>query len=78
MSVGGECSGLAECPTKAGEEAGFAFAGQLVLPHAEHAPAHGAEGAGDDAVAGAVGGIFFALEGRVLLGLGAVDRAAVR
>jgi len=37
-------------------EAGFVFAGELVFPKTEDAPAERAEGAGDEAVAGAVGG----------------------
>jgi hypothetical protein len=43
---------------EAGEEAGGVGAGEFVWPDAADAPAHGAQGAGDEAVAGAVGGIF--------------------
>ena len=64
-------------PEQASHEAGFAFAGQLMFPDAEDAPAEGAEGAGDEAVAGAVAGNFFAPELGILLGLGGVERAAV-
>lgn len=49
---GGEAEGAME----AAQEAGFVFAREFVLPDAEDAPAAGAEGAGDEAVAGAVGG----------------------
>ena len=50
---------------------------ELVAPDAEDGPAASAEGARDEAVAGAVGGNLVAPEGRVGLGPGGVERAAV-
>ena len=66
-----------ERAVEAGEEARGVAAGKFVLPNAKNAPAEAAEGAGDEAVAGAVGGDFFAPEGGVLFGLRGVERAAV-
>ncbi len=62
---------------EAADEAGFVFASELVLPHAKDAPAERAEGAGDEAVAGAVGGKLFTPEGGVGFGRRGVERAAV-
>ena len=50
---------------------------ELVAPDAEDGPAASAEGAGDEAVAGAVGGDLISPEGGVGLGPGGVERAAV-
>ena len=61
---------------EAGEEAGGVGAGEFVWPDAEDAPAHGAEGAGDEAVAGTVAGNFCAPEGGVGFGRRGVERAA--
>lgn len=69
--------GEAEGATEAADEAGFVFARELVLPHAEDAPAERAEGAGDEEVAGAVSGDLFWPEGGVGFGRGGVERAAV-
>ena len=55
----GAAVGFAERAGEAGEEAGGVGAAEFVWPDAADAPAHGAQGAGDEAVAGAVGGIFF-------------------
>lgn len=68
---------MAEGVGEAGEEAGFVFPGELALPNAQDVPAEAAKGAGDEAVAGAVGGDFFAPEGGILFGLRGVERAAV-
>jgi hypothetical protein len=46
----------AERAIETAQEAGFVFAREVVLPDAEDAPAAGAEGAGVEAGAGAVGG----------------------
>ena len=62
---------------EAGEEAAGVGGIELVAPDAEDGPAAGAEGAGDEAVAGAVGGDLFPPEGGVGLGRGGVERAAV-
>ena len=62
---------------EAGEEVAFVFPGEFVLPDAEDAPAAGAEGAGHEAVAGAIGGELFEPEGGVGFGLRGVERAAV-
>ena len=62
---------------QAGEEAAGVGALELVAPDAEDGPAASAEGARDEAVAGAVGGNLVAPEGRVGLGPGGVERAAV-
>ena len=62
---------------EAAEEAGVAFAGEVVLPETQDAPAGAAQGPVDEAVAGVVGGEFLFPEGRVAPGLGAVDGAAV-
>ena len=64
-------------PAEAGEEAAGVGGFELVAPDAEDGPAAGAEGAGDEAVAGAVGGDLFAPEGGVGFGPGGVNRAAV-
>ena len=74
---GGENVDLRQSPAEAGEEAGFVLGLQLVFPNPQHAPAEGAERAGDEAVAGSVAGNFFAPELGILLGLGGVERAAV-
>lgn len=60
-----------------GEEAALVFSRQFMLPQTQHAPAAGAELAGDEEVAGLVAGDLGPPEFRVLLGLGGVDRAAV-
>ena len=52
-------------------------AGEFVWPDAADAPAHGAQGAGDEAVAGSVAGNFFAPELGILLGRRGVEGAAV-
>ena len=65
-----------QMPEQASHEAGFAFAGQLMFPDAEAAPAAGAEGAGDEAVAGAVGGDLFPPEGGVRFRRCGVEGAA--
>ena len=62
---------------EAGEKAAGMGAFELVLPDAEDGPAAGAEGACDEAVAGAVGGDFLSPEGGVGLGPGGMERAAV-
>ena len=62
---------------EAGEEAALVGALQLMLPDAEDTPAEGAEGAGDEAVAGAVGGDLLPPEGGVRLRRRGVQRAAV-
>lgn len=62
---------------EAGEEAGEVFAGEFVLPDAKDAPAGFAERAVDEAISGLIAGDFGEPEFRVLLGLCAVDRAAV-
>lgn len=49
-------------------EAGFVFAGELVFPKTEDAPAERAEGAGDEAVAGAVGGKLLRQKAALVLG----------
>lgn len=63
--------------SETGEEAGFVFAGEFVLPDAEDAPAGAAEGAGDEKVAGLVAGDLLPPEFRVGFGLRGVDGAAV-
>ncbi len=60
-----------------GEAAGFVFPYELMLPNPQHAPAERAEGAGDEAVAGAVGGKLFLPEGGVGFGRRGVERVAV-
>ena len=62
---------------KTGDEEGFVFVREFMLPHAEDAPAAGAESAGDEAVAGAVGGNLIAPKGGVGFRPGGVERAAV-
>ena len=73
---GGENVDLRQSPAEAGEEAGGVGAGEFVWPDAEDAPAHGAEGAGAEAVAGTVAGNFCAPEGGVGFGRRGVERAA--
>ena len=68
---------LRDRAAEAGEQAGGVVAGEFVLPDPEDAPAHGAEGAGDAAVAGAVGGDLLAPKSGVLLGLRGMERAAM-
>ena len=63
-------------PEQASHEAGFAFTGQLMFPDAEDAPAEAAQGAGDEAVAGAVGGDLFPPEGGVCFRRRGVEGAA--
>ena len=58
-------------------EAALVGALQLMLPDAEDAPAEGAEGAGDESVAGAVGGNLLLPEGGVRFRRRGVERAAV-
>ena len=48
-----------------------------MLPYAQHLPAELAEGAGDEAVAGAVGGDLLPPEGGVVPGLDEMPRAPV-
>jgi putative restriction endonuclease len=62
---------------EAPEETRQVFLGQLVFPDAEDGLAAGAEGAGDEAVAGAVGGELFTPEDGVGFGLRGVERATV-
>jgi hypothetical protein len=62
---------------EADQEAAFVGAFQLVLLEAEDGPAAGAEGAVDEAVAGAVGGNLLSPEGGVGFRLRGVERAAV-
>ena len=62
---------------QAGEEAAGVGGLELVAPDAEDGPAAGAEVAGDEAVAGAVGGDLISPKGGVGLGRGGVERAAV-
>ena len=59
------------------QEAASVGALEFVAPDAEDCPAAGAEGAGDEAVAGAVGCDIISPEGGVGLGPGGVERAAV-
>ena len=73
---GGENVDLRQSPAEAGEEAGFVLGLQLVFPNPQHAPAEGAERAGDEAVAGSVAGNFFAPELGILLGRRGVEGAA--
>ncbi len=61
----------------ASHEPHFVPARQFMFPNPQHAPAAGAEGAGHEAVAGAVGGDLFAPEGGVGFGRRGVERAAV-
>ena len=68
--------GAAERAGAAGEEAGGVGAGEFVWPDAADAPAHGAQGAGDEAVAGAVGGNCFPPEGGVRFRRRGVEGAA--
>ena len=72
----GAAVGFAERAGEAGEEAGGVGAGEFVWPDAADAPAHGAQGAGDEAVAGAVGGDLFPPEGGVGFRRRGVERAA--
>ena len=59
------------------EQSRLVLPGQLMLPDPNYFPALGAEGAGDEFIAGLVAGDFLAPEFRVMLRLRAVDRAAV-
>ena len=59
------------------EEFRLLLARQLVFPNPHHAPPAGAEGAGDETVAGLVGGNFLPPKRRVGLRLRAVNRTAV-
>ena len=62
---------------EAGEEAAGVGALELMAPDAEDGPAAGAEGAGDEAVAGAVGRNLISREGGVGLGPDGVERAVM-
>ena len=65
--------GEAERAGEPGEEAGFVLTPELMLPDAADAPVEAAQGAGDAAVAGAVGGDLFPPEGGVGFGRGGVE-----
>ena len=73
----GENFDLRQSPIEPGEEARLVFAREFVFPNPQHAPAAGADGAGHEAVAGAVGGNLFAPEGGVGFRLRGVERATV-
>ncbi len=64
-------------PGGAGRGGGVRFPYELMLPNPQDAPAAGAEGAGDEAVAGAVGGDLLPPEGGVGFRRRGVERAAV-
>ena|ERR1019366_4481819 len=66
-----------ECAVEPRKQPGLVLLLQLVLPNPQHAPAAGAECAGDEPVAGLVAGDLLAPELRVVFRLRAVDRAAV-
>jgi len=67
-----------QSPEDAPRESHFVPALQFMFPNPQHAPAEGAERAGDEAVAGAVGSEFFPPEGGVGFGLRGVERAGSR
>ncbi|MEN9638046.1 MAG: hypothetical protein RL077_6450 [Verrucomicrobiota bacterium] len=64
-------------PGGGGRGGGVRFPYELMLPNPQHAPAAGAEGAGAEAVAGAVGGKLFLPEGGVGFRRRGVERVAV-
>lgn len=70
-------SGHEPDPAQPLEETGFVFPRELMLPDPDHRPAQGAEGAGDEPIAGAIAAQLLEPEYRVGLWLCGVLRATV-